>query len=427
MSLLKRFFCHLSALGFIALGLGLQAADWPQYLGPRRDAVYPGQALTLAWPSGGPKVLWRKRDIGAGMSGLVAAKGRVVLFHEVNRYDTIECLDAKTGKSLWKNNYASSFVPGYGSGAGPRATPAIVGGKVYTMGGQGIVVCTDLATGKTLWKVDAQKSYRASDGFFGMACSPLVEGNAVLLNIGGEAGAGIIALDKNNGKLLWKTLDDEASYSSPVMATLHGKRRAVFFTRTGMAVVNPANGSIDFQNRWRARIHASVNAAAPLVVGERIFITSSYNTGALVVQAATDGYKTVWSNDTSLSSQYASVMHRDGFPVRHPRARGCAANTGAALCRVGHRQSALERGRLWRLPDAALRRPAAGADGERRTGAWPSEPGRVEGDQPRPGCWLRCAQPTGPGERSALCPRPKPTRLPRRAVNQALGQAGGWT
>ena len=311
MLLLKRFFCHLFALGFLTLGL--QAADWPQYLGPNRDGVYPGEALTRAWSSDGPKVLWRKRNIGAGMGGIVLAKGRAILFHEVKRYDTIECLDAKTGKTLWENNYTSSFVAGYGSAAGPRATPTIVGDRVYTMGGQGIVVCTNFATGKTVWKVDTQKSYRASDGFFGMACSPLVEGNAVLLNIGGEAGAGIIALDKNSGKLLWKTLDDEASYSSPVMAKLRGKRRAVFFARTGLAVVDPTSGKIDFQNRWRARTQASVNAAAPLIVGELIFVTSSYNTGALVVNAAADGYKTAWSNDTSLSSQYASVMHRGGF------------------------------------------------------------------------------------------------------------------
>jgi len=289
------------------------AADWPQYLGPGRDAVYPDEALTRTWPSDGPKVLWRKRDIGAGMSGVVVAGGRVVLFHEVNRYDTIDCLDAKSGKAIWINSYASSFVPGYGSAAGPRATPAIDGGRVYTMGGHGVVVCTDFATGKTVWKIDTQKKYRASDGFFGMACSPLVEGDAVLLNIGGEAGAGIVALDKHTGGLLWKTLDDEASYSSPVMATLNGKRRAVFFARTGLAVVNPANGKIDFQTRWRARIHASVNAAAPLVAGDRIFVTSSYNTGALVLQVDGGGFNTVWSNDTSLSSQYASVMHRDGF------------------------------------------------------------------------------------------------------------------
>ncbi len=310
MLLLKRFISHLFGLGFVALGL--QAADWPQYLGPDRDGTYPGEAMKRAWPSDGPKVLWRKKNIGAGMSGVVVAKGRAILFHEVNRYDTIECLDTTTGATLWKNHYASGFVPGYGSGAGPRATPAIAAGRVYTMGGQGIVVCTDFATGKTVWRVETQKKHRASDGFFGMACSPLVEGDAVLLNIGGEAGAGIVALDKSAGNLLWKTLDDEASYSSPVMATLQGKRRAVFFTRTGLAVVDPVVGKIDFQNRWRARIHASVNAAAPLVVGELIFVTASYSTGALVLQAA-GGYKTVWSNDISLSSQYASVMHRDGF------------------------------------------------------------------------------------------------------------------
>ncbi len=310
---LRRVTGYLFTLGSVSVGLGLQGADWPQYLGPNRDAVYPGEALTRAWPSDGPEVLWRKKNIGAGMSGVVAAKGKAILFHEVNRYDTIECLDAKTGKTLWENNYASGFVPGYGSAAGPRATPSIANGKVYTMGGQGIVVCTDFATGKTVWKVDTQKSHRASDGFFGMACSPLVEGNAVLLNIGGEAGAGIVALDKNSGKLLWKTLDDEASYSSPVMAKLHGKRRAVFFARNGLVIVDPAKGKIDFQTRWRARIHASVNAAAPLVVGDRIFVTSSYNTGALVLLASADSYKKVWSNDTSLSSQYASVMHRGGF------------------------------------------------------------------------------------------------------------------
>ena len=84
MSLLKSFLCHLFALGFLTLGL--QAADWPQYLGPNRDGVYPGEALTRAWPSDGPKVLWRKRNIGEGMGGIVLAKGRAILFHEVKRY-----------------------------------------------------------------------------------------------------------------------------------------------------------------------------------------------------------------------------------------------------------------------------------------------------------------------------------------------------
>ena len=291
----------------------LLAADWPQYLGPNRNAIYPDKALTKPWPDEGPKVIWRKKDIGEGLCGLVISEEKAILFHEVARQDVIECLNAKTGQTIWTNRYPTSFLDSFGSGGGPRATPAIVENKVYTMGAQGIVICTDMESGKTIWKVDTQKKFRAPNGFFGMACSPLIDGNAVLLNIGGENGNGIVALNKINGKILWKTLDSEASYSSPVIATLQGKRRAVFFTRSGLAIINPIDGKINYQQRWRSRIHASVNAAAPLVVADKIFITSSYNTGALVMKATKEGYKKIWSNDTSLSSQYASVMHKDGF------------------------------------------------------------------------------------------------------------------
>ena len=293
--------------------IALLAADWPQYLGPNRNAIYPDKALTKTWPDDGPKVVWRKKDIGEGLCGLVVSGEKAILFHEIARQDVIECLNAKTGRSIWSNQYPTSFSDSLGSGGGPRATPAIIENKVYTMGAQGMVVCTDMTSGKTIWQVDAQKKFRAPNGFFGMACSPLIEGNALLLNIGGENGMGIVALNKINGKLLWKTLDDEASYSSPVMATLQGKRRAVFFTRSGLAVINPIDGNIDYQQHWRSRIHASVNAAAPLVVADQIFITSSYNTGALVIKSTKERYKKIWSNDTSLSSQYASVMHKDGF------------------------------------------------------------------------------------------------------------------
>ena len=267
---------------------------------------------------------------------------KAILFHEVSGQDVIECLNANTGETIWTNRYTTSFVDSFGSGGGPRATPAIVDGKVYTMGAQGIVVCTDMANGKTVWKVDTQKTYRAPDGFFGMACSPLIEGNAVLLNIGGTGGAGIVALDKTNGKLLWKSLDDEASYSSPVISTLQGKRRAVFFTRTGLAVVNPADGAVDYQHRWRARIHASVNAAAPLVVANQIFLTSSYNTGALALDRHAGRLQ---GGVVQRHESLEPVRERDAqgwFSLRHTRAGGRPAGAGTALCRTGHRQGALE-------------------------------------------------------------------------------------
>jgi len=174
------------------------AADWPQYLGPNRNAIYPDKALTKTWPDDGPKVVWRKKDIGEGLCGLVVSGEKAILFHEIARQDVIECLNAKTGRSIWSNQYPTSFSDSLGSGGGPRATPAIIENKVYTMGAQGMVVCTDMTSGKTIWQVDAQKKFRAPNGFFGMACSPLIEGNALLLNIGGENGMGIVALNKIN-------------------------------------------------------------------------------------------------------------------------------------------------------------------------------------------------------------------------------------
>ena len=108
------------------------AADWPQYLGPNRDAVYPGKALTQAWPDDGPKVVWRKKDIGQALCGLVVARGKAILFHEVAGQDVIECLNANTGETFWTNRYPTSYVDSFGSGGGPRSTPAIVDGNVYT-------------------------------------------------------------------------------------------------------------------------------------------------------------------------------------------------------------------------------------------------------------------------------------------------------
>src|SRR5439155_2604937 len=111
---------------------------------------------------------------------------------------------------------------------------------------EGVLQSLDFDTGKKIWSVNTKIAFEAPKGFFGMACSPLVEGNAVLLNVGGANGAGIVALDKASGKLLWKATDDEASYSSPVAATLNGMRYAIFFTRRGLVALEPASGKVCF-------------------------------------------------------------------------------------------------------------------------------------------------------------------------------------
>lgn len=288
------------------------AADWPQFLGPNRDGTCSTSDLADTWPAGGPPVVWKK-DVGQGFSGPVVSQGKLILFHRVGDKEIIECLDAKTGNRHWVSDYPTAYQDDFGFDEGPRATPTIGNGNVYTLGAEGMLNCWDLATGRNVWRVDTKKNFTAGKGFFGIACSPLAEGQLVILNVGGEHGAGICAFDASTGKLRWKATDDEASYSSPVAATIRGKRQALVFTRAGLVSLDPASGNVSFRFPWRSRMNASVNAATPLVVDEQIFLSASYNTGAVLLRLTGAGPQKVWSGDNILSNHYATCVYHEGF------------------------------------------------------------------------------------------------------------------
>lgn len=288
-------------------------ADWPQFLGPARDGVYGGDDVAADWGKSGPPVVWQ-RDVGHGFSGPVVVGGRLVLFHRAGDREVIDCLDALTGNPVWTGDGPATYRDDFGFDPGPRATPTIADGKVYTFGAQGVLTSRELAGGKPVWSVDTAADFGAPKGFFGMACSPLVEGGLVILNVGGRGGAGVVAFDAATGRVRWKATDDEAGYASPVAATVHGARRVFAFTGNGLAVLDPADGTVVSRFAWRAPIRASVNAATPLVIGDAVFLSSSYNAGAVLFGVAADGsVKPVWSGDESLSNHYATSVHRDGF------------------------------------------------------------------------------------------------------------------
>ncbi|MBL68293.1 MAG: alcohol dehydrogenase [Verrucomicrobiales bacterium] len=295
----------------LALAFTLHAEDWPQFLGPRRDGSYAGTGLAARWPADGPKILWRK-NVGTGWSGATVAEGKAILFHRSGNDEIVECVSAASGKVLWKHSYGSDYRDQFGKDNGPRSTPAIADGRVYTMGAGGVVTALDFKTGKALWRVDTARQFRASIGFFGLACSPLVHGKNLLLNIGGENNAGIVAFDTRSGKLRWKTSTDNTSYSSPMIAKLDGQNRALFFTRAGLEAVAPDTGKTIFKFPWRPAIQASVNAATPLVSGNWVFISTSYGKGAAVLATKDDATETVWARDGVMSNQYATCVLQDG-------------------------------------------------------------------------------------------------------------------
>jgi outer membrane protein assembly factor BamB len=198
------------------------AQDWPQFLGPTRDGVYKGPPLAETWPAGGPRVVWRKM-VGQGFSGPVVAQGRVILFHRVGSEEVVQSLDARTGNEQWRYAYPTSYRDDFGFDEGPRAAPVVLNGMVYTFGAEGQLHAIDLAKGARVWSEDTKKRFGTQKGFFGSAGSPLVEDGRVIANVGGK-GAGIVAFEAKSGKVLWTATDDEGSYSSPMSATIGGKR-----------------------------------------------------------------------------------------------------------------------------------------------------------------------------------------------------------
>lgn len=287
------------------LAVAAAGQDWPQFLGPTRNGVYTG-AAGGAWP---PAVVWKK-DAGAGFAGPVVVQGRLILFHRSGNRETVECLDAKTGKRVWMYDYPTGYRDDFGFDEGPRGTPAVAGGKVYTFGAEGVLHCLDFATGKKLWSVETHPKFGVKKGFFGAACSPLVEGEGIVLNIGGSGG--VVAFHKDTGQVLWTATNDDAGYSAPVAVTIGGARHLLSLTRAGLVDIDPGSGKVRFQFPWRSRSQASVNAAAPVMVGENlVLLSASYGTGAVLLEIPSR--KRLWSSDDVLSCHYATPVFRDGY------------------------------------------------------------------------------------------------------------------
>lgn len=283
--------------------IGLLAfLDWPQFLGPARNGIYP--AADVKWPT---QVAW-SREVGHGFAGPVIAGGKVILFHRRKLREIVEAFDARTGEPLWSFQYPTTYVDEFGFDDGPRSSPTVADGIVYTYGAQGMLHALDLETGRKLWHADLQEWYGARKGFFGTASAPLVAQGRVHIIVGGKD-FGIGAFDAKTGKLKWGATKHEASYSSPVEAAFG----LVFFTRRGLVVTDRETGKVTYELPWRSRGATSVNAASPVVDGNLLFLSSSYGAGAVVLDFSTTPPRRLWANDETLSAHYATPVLKDGW------------------------------------------------------------------------------------------------------------------
>lgn len=290
----------LTALGGLALSpLAASAApdgdEWPQFRGPNRDGVWreKGIIARFAAPTLTPK--WTA-PIANGYSGPTVAAGKVYVTDHVKEPESAErihCFDWKTGQKIWSHTYPTVYK-GFIYDNGPRATVNIVGGRAYTIGSMGYVNCLDAATGKVVWARDCEKEYQAKVPGFGISADPLVDGDQVVVQIGGENGACVVSFDAKTGKERWKALSDEPGYGALVPVTQNGKKLLVVWTCHRIAGLDRETGKPMWEQPLRSP-QTGDSVISPVIKGDKLFV-SAWFTGAHMFRLVPDKFaiEPVW-------------------------------------------------------------------------------------------------------------------------------------
>ncbi|MDQ3331749.1 MAG: PQQ-like beta-propeller repeat protein, partial [Planctomycetota bacterium] len=272
----------------------IAVGDWPQFLGPHGTGVSDETGLAASWPAEGPPQVWTK-EVGVGYSAPSVLGSRLVVHHRIGDEEIIECLNAATGESSWKHATPTDFVDPYGYNGGPRCTPLLTRDRCYTYGAAGTLCCVELATGNEVWRREVAKDFAISEGFFGVGCTPVIYGELLIALVGGQPDAAVVAFNKDTGKTVWHaggkptwdgivtphgdTYDwtgEEmlVSYSSPIIEKIGGEDHLLCLLRQGLLSLDPWTGKTKFRYWFRSQAHESVNAARPVVAGDKVLVTA---------------------------------------------------------------------------------------------------------------------------------------------------------
>jgi outer membrane protein assembly factor BamB len=304
--------------------------DWPQFLGPYGTGVSPEKGIIAPWPEKGLKIVWSKK-IGAGYSMPVVSQGKLFHFDRHRNKARLTCMDRSTGDEAWRFEYATDYTDKYGYNNGPRCSPVVDDDRVYCHGVEGMLYCISARDGKLIWKVDTRKQFGVVQNFFGVGSTPVVEGELLIVLIGGSPPgsdqvpfgevmgnkSGVVAFDKRTGKVRYSISDELASYASPTLATIDGRRWCFVLARGGLLAFEPASGKIDFHFPWRATDFESANASSPIVIGNQVFISETYGPGAALLKVRPGGREVIWDDTQktkkSMQCHWMTPIHHDGY------------------------------------------------------------------------------------------------------------------
>ena len=268
-------------------------------------------------PKEGPRLVWEKA-VGKGYSAPSVRGDLLVVHHRVANEEIVEAVEAKTGVARWKYAYPTTYRDPFGYNDGPRCTPLLTADRCYTFGAEGMLLCLELATGKSVWQRETQKDFEVPPAFFGAGSSPILEDGKLIVQVGAQPNSGVVAFDAATGKTVWEnvgekswtgvpmtgwpgertvvwnradpTFDKQASYCTPVAATIHGRRCVLAVTRQGLVSLDPKTGAVNFSFWFRNRQNETVNAMTPVVSGDTIFLSNAYyKLGSVLLRVKPDG------------------------------------------------------------------------------------------------------------------------------------------
>jgi outer membrane protein assembly factor BamB len=291
----------------------LFSQDWPDWRGENRDAIWRETGIVDKFESDTIQPKWSV-EIGSGYCGPTVANGKVYLTDRIEKPNQVErvlCFDEETGEKIWEYSYNCEYVS-VGYPAGPRASVVINNGKAYSLGTMGNFFCFNAENGQVLWQKDLNTEYEINMPIWGIAATPLLVDEKIILHVSGSKNACVVAFDKNTGTEIWRNLDDRAGYSAPILIEKNGKRVVVNWTEHSLFGLNPETGEVFWRFPWKTGSGMSI--ATPVLYDDHIFVSAFYS-GSLLIKLG-DDYTTA-----------EKVWQRSGQSERKTDALHCVMNT----------------------------------------------------------------------------------------------------